>query len=122
MQRVAGATIVVVDDEPSIARLISITLSDAGFNVRRAADGTSALRTIDEAQPALVVLDLQLPDIDGREVYRRMRASGVEVPVVIISAFGARQAQRELGADAAVEKPFDPQAVLLRVESLLDRR
>ena len=90
--------------------------------MRKAQDGRSAVQAVDDELPDLVLLDLQLPDMDGREVFRRLRESGYGGPVVIISAHGARSARRELGADAAVDKPFDPEFVLDRVETLLGAR
>ncbi|MEZ4503858.1 MAG: response regulator [Dehalococcoidia bacterium] len=120
--QVSPRRVLVIDDDPAIVRLLGLTLEAADFDVRKATDGRSAVEAIDDGLPDLVLLDLQLPDMDGREVFRRLRASGYGGPVVIISAHGARSARRELGADAAVDKPFDPDFVLDRVEALLSAR
>jgi DNA-binding response OmpR family regulator len=101
----------VVDDEPSVGRLIALTLEDVGFRPVRAGSASDAMDFIEASTPDVITLDLRLPDLNGRQLFRRIRETGIEAPIVIVSAYGARAAQRELGADAAVEKPFDPDQI-----------
>ena len=80
------ATIVVVDDEPSIRELVSASLHFSGFDVKTASNGTEAIDVITQTNPDLVVLDVMLPDIDGFTVTRRIRQQGVEAPVLFLTA------------------------------------
>lgn len=112
-------TVLIVDDDASILRLIAVTLEDAGMAVIREADGISALKRLEECTPDVLVLDLQLPGITGRDLFQQARERGWDVPTVIVSAYGARRAQREIGADAALEKPFDPEVLLDKVRGLV---
>jgi len=111
--------ILVVDDDASIRALTASVLEDGGFTVRSAPNGSVALDVVRESAPCLVVLDLQMPEMDGRSFYRALRAAGFHTPVLLMSAHGARQAQSELGAEAAISKPFDIDDLLARTISLL---
>lgn len=116
-------TILVVDDDPTVAEVVTGYLERAGFSVDRAADGPEALRLAAAGRPALVVLDLMLPGMDGLEVCRRLRAAG-PVPVIMLTARGDEDDRilgLELGADDYVTKPFSPRELVLRVESVLRR-
>jgi DNA-binding response OmpR family regulator len=106
--------VLVIDDDPAIGRLVRLILMDAGIEVESADNGRSALAhlTNGHRQPDLILLDLTMPDIDGREVFREARRASVTCPIVVCSAYGARAASRELGAQGALEKPFDPDALL----------
>ncbi|MEV4429989.1 response regulator transcription factor [Streptomyces sp. R-07] len=115
--------ILVVDDDPTVAEVVTGYLERAGFDVEHAADGTDALRRAAERRPVLVVLDLMLPGPDGLEVCRRLRAAG-PVPVIMLTARGDEEDRitgLEVGADDYVTKPFSPRELVLRVESVLRR-
>lgn len=118
--------ILVVDDDPTVAEVVTGYLQRAGFTVDRAADGLQALRIAAERLPDLVVLDLMLPGMDGLEVCRRLRAgASANVPVIMLTARGDEDDRilgLEIGADDYVTKPFSPRELVLRVESVLRRR
>jgi two-component system alkaline phosphatase synthesis response regulator PhoP len=116
-------TVVVVEDEMKIARLVRDYLKNAGFGVLVAADGESALSTIRGEKPDLVVLDLGLPGRDGLDVAREVRRTS-RVPIVILTARGDetdRIVGLELGADDYVVKPFSPKELVARVRAVLRR-
>jgi DNA-binding response OmpR family regulator len=116
-------TVVVVEDDPSIADLIDMYLRRAGFRVLQAASGERALELIDQQRPAIVLLDIGLPDIDGFEVCRRIRATST-LPVLFLTARDGeidRVLGLELGADDYVTKPFSPREVVARVKAILRR-
>ncbi|MGW1519742.1 response regulator transcription factor [Streptomyces sp. NPDC002287] len=117
------ARILVVDDDPTVAEVVTGYLRRAGHSVAHAADGPAALDRAAQDDPDLVVLDLMLPGIDGLEVCRRLRAER-PLPVIMLTARGDeddRIAGLELGADDYVTKPFSPRELVLRVESVLRR-
>ncbi len=116
-------TVLVVEDEPEIARIARDYLERAGFDVRIASDGRSALALARSAKPDLIVLDLGLPDIDGLDVTRALRRESA-VPVVILTVRGDesdRLVGLELGADDYVVKPFSPKELVARVRAVLRR-
>jgi two-component system response regulator ResD len=118
-----GARVLVVDDDPTVAEVVSGYLDRAGYVVERAGDGPEALARADAHWPDLVVLDLMLPGMDGLEVCRRMRGRG-PVPVIMLTARGDEDDRilgLEVGADDYVTKPFSPRELVLRVESVLRR-
>jgi two-component system, OmpR family, alkaline phosphatase synthesis response regulator PhoP len=115
--------ILVVDDEPEIARIVRDYLAAAGFGVTVAADGESALAAARAGRPDLVILDLGLPRRDGLDVLRELRRAG-DVPVVVLTARGEetdRIVGLELGADDYVVKPFSPKELVARVRAILRR-
>ena len=117
------ATILVVEDEPSIAEIVALYLERAGFSVRTAADGQEALDESARSLPDLIVLDLMLPGIDGYEVLRRLRTTS-DTPVIMLTARKTevdRIAGLELGADDYVVKPFSPRELVARVKAILRR-
>lgn len=119
----APARILVVDDDPTVAEVVTGYLRRAGYTVETVADGPAALERAALIRPDLVVLDLMLPGLDGLEVCRRLRATG-PVPVIMLTARGDeddRIAGLELGADDYVTKPFSPRELVLRVTSVLRR-
>lgn len=119
----AGARVLVVDDDPTVAEIVTGYLDRAGYVVDRAADGPDALARAAAHWPDLVVLDLMLPGMDGLEVCRRMRGRG-PVPVIMLTARGDEDDRilgLEVGADDYVTKPFSPRELVLRVESVLRR-
>lgn len=109
----------VVDDDAATARMISLALRQDGYAVRSASDGEDALHKLELDAPDLIVLDLEMPVMNGRAFYRELRARGLDMPVVIVSAFDARAGQRELGANSYVSKPFHPDDLLDKVRDLL---
>jgi two-component system phosphate regulon response regulator PhoB len=118
--------ILVVDDEPDVVELIRVNLTAAGFDVLIAGDGPEALRKARSAAPALVILDLMLPEVDGLEVCKLLRRDPATkpIPIVMLTAKAAeidRVLGFELGADDYVTKPFSPRELVLRVKALLRR-
>ena len=118
--------ILVVDDDAKIVRLVRTYLERDGFAVVTAADGPAALDAIERHRPALVVLDLMLPELDGRAVIRAVRRDeeAGATPILIVSARGStidRIAGLEDGADDYLPKPFSPAELVLRVKSILRR-
>jgi len=118
--------ILVVDDDAKIVRLVRTYLERDGFMVVTAADGPAALDAIERHRPALVVLDLMLPELDGRAVIRAVRRDdeAAATPILILSARGStidRIAGLEDGADDYLPKPFSPAELVLRVKSILRR-
>lgn len=116
--------IVVVEDDPSIADLVDLYLRRDGFRVYQAADGETALKTIKDRQPKLVLLDLGLPGaIDGLEVCRQLRATS-DIPIIMLTARDDeldRVLGLEMGADDYVTKPFSPRELVARVKAILRR-
>ena len=118
--------ILVVDDDAKIVRLVRTYLERDGFAVVTAGDGPGALEAIETHQPALVVLDLMLPELDGRAVIRAVRRDdeAAHTPILVLSARSStvdRIAGLEDGADDYLPKPFSPAELVLRVKSILRR-
>ncbi|MCC7010504.1 MAG: response regulator transcription factor [Acidobacteria bacterium] len=117
------ARILLVDDEVAIQRAVGPLLRTRGYDVDIAASGGEALRMIADEMPDLIVLDLGLPDIQGTEVCRRVRATS-QVPIVVLSARGSEADKvhaLDLGADDYVSKPFGPEELLARIRVALRR-
>lgn len=115
--------ILVVDDEPQLTRVLRTGLSSHGYDVRVAADGLSALETFGDWHPDLVVTDLAMPNMDGLELCRKLRAVST-VPILVLSARGDERTKVEaldLGADDYVTKPFGIEELLARVRVALRR-
>ena len=116
-------TILLVDDEPRIARIARDYLEHAGYAVVTAGDGQEALDLARARSPSLVVLDLNLPGIDGLQVARRLRRDG-GVPIIMLTARveeSDRLAGLDLGADDYITKPFSPRELVARVKAVLRR-
>jgi DNA-binding response OmpR family regulator len=113
--------VLLVDDDPALVRMVRLVLLSDGFDVVTAESGYRALDQLTDAQFDAVVLDLQMPNLDGRECFKEIRSRGYGVPVLILSAYGAEQARHELGAQAAVIKPFDPADFLKTVRAMIDQ-
>lgn len=116
--------ILVVDDEPDITANLAAFLERSGFTTRTAADGEAALQKIGQEPPDLVVLDVLMPRLDGREVLRRMRRSGDWRPVILLTQVGEafeRAMALEEGADDYLNKPFDPHELVARIRAVLRR-
>jgi two-component system phosphate regulon response regulator PhoB len=121
-----GERILVVDDEPDIIALVAYHLARSGYRVSTAASGTEALQAARDEQPALIVLDLMLPELSGFQVLERLRADKVlaDTPVLMLTARREepdRVQGLSLGADDYLVKPFSPQELVLRVRNILRR-
>jgi len=118
------ASVLVVDDEPTIGEVVARYLERAGYHARVAADGPQALALCAQSAPDLVVLDVMLPGIDGLEVMRRLREEPAPARVILLTARG-RESDRIVGlrrgADDYVVKPFSPGELVARVEAVLRR-
>jgi len=117
--------VLVVDDEEAIRVALERALRLEGFAVRTAAGGHEALAVVAEADPAVIVLDVAMPDISGRTVAARLRASGIDTPICILSARDEvedRVAGLEAGADDYLVKPFAMAELIARLHALLRRR
>ena len=117
------AHVLVVEDDPTIAEVLSRYLERERYHVDTCADGLEALARVEAQMPDLIVLDLMLPGLDGVEVCRRLRAHST-VPIVMLTARGDasdRIAGLELGADDYVPKPFSPRELVARVKAVLRR-
>lgn len=118
------AQILIVEDEPAIVAAVSERLAGEGLAVRAAPSGEAALELIEQAPPDLLLIDVGLPGIDGFELLRRLRARGLDAPVIILTARGDeidRVVGLELGADDYVVKPFSVRELAARVKALLRR-
>ena len=116
--------VLVVDDESHIREVVEYALTREGYRVSLAADGQAALDLSSRVSPDLVVLDVMLPEIDGLEVCRQVRAGHPNLPIIMLTALGEaeeRIAGLEVGADDYVTKPFSPRELILRIESVLRR-
>jgi two-component system OmpR family response regulator len=120
----AGPKVLVVDDESNITELVAMALRYEGFTVNTAATGRDALAKVASFKPALVVLDVMLPDIDGHEVLRRLGNNGKRVPVIFLTARDATEDKVHgltLGGDDYVTKPFSVEELVARVRAVLRR-
>lgn len=123
MQDTAGK-IMVVEDDATIGRFVELELAHAGFEVDRFTEGESALDAVESFAPDLVILDLMLPGMDGLEVARALRASGKNVPILMLTARSETQdvvTGFDAGADDYMRKPFEIPELLSRVRALLKR-
>jgi DNA-binding response OmpR family regulator len=125
MEQHVRGSVLVVDDEPTIAEVVSRYLERAGYRTRMASDGARALELVADQRPDLVVLDLMLPGIDGLEVMRRLREQERErIATILLTAKGEesdRVIGLRLGADDYVVKPFSPAELVARVDAVLRR-
>ena len=120
----APATILVVDDDPVIQKLLAVNFEMEGYRVFTAGDGEEALACVGAEHPDVIVLDVMMPKIDGIEVVRRMKADPATAPVPVLLLSARAQAKDvaeglDAGADGYMTKPFDPVDLLERVASLL---
>jgi DNA-binding response OmpR family regulator len=121
---VSGERVLVVEDEPAIADLVRTYLEADGYEVRISREGGEALERVASFRPAVVLLDVGLPGLDGTEVVRRLRARGDPTPVLFVTARDDevdRIVGLELGADDYVTKPFSPRELVARVRAVLRR-
>src|ERR671936_3025990 len=118
-----GQSVLVVEDEASIASFVSLYLKNAGYEVRTASNWAEALSLVEAENPSLIVLDLMLPDIDGIEICRRIRQKS-DVPILMLTARDEdvdKIIGLEVGADDYMTKPFNPRELVARVMSILRR-
>jgi len=118
-----ASTILLVDDDEAVRKLLSFPLERDGYDVIQAADGVEALERFDESPVDLVVLDLMLPRLDGLEVCKQLRARS-SVPIIMLTARDEepdRVAGLEIGADDYVAKPFSPRELSARIKAILRR-
>jgi two-component system, OmpR family, alkaline phosphatase synthesis response regulator PhoP len=116
--------VLLVDDEPSIVQLARMYLEREGFRVEAVADGEAALESVKRLNPALVILDVMLPKLDGFEVCRRLRAGDNLVAIIMLTARDEdidKILGLELGADDYLTKPFNPRELVARVKAILRR-
>lgn len=119
-----GHSVLVVEDDPAIRRLLEIELEEAGYLPHAVDTGAAALEAMGVEPPDLVVLDLRLPDIDGRTVCRRARRAGHMMPILMLTALdrvGDRVLGLDAGADDYLPKPFAVEELLARLRALLRR-
>jgi two-component system, OmpR family, response regulator len=119
-----GARVLVVDDEPNITELVAMALRYEGFTVKTAATGRGAVTAVSQFSPALVILDVMLPDIDGLEVLKRLNATGHKVPIIFLTAKDATEDKVHgltVGGDDYVTKPFSVEELMARVRVVLRR-
>src|SRR3954452_11540028 len=120
----AAATVMVVDDEPAVRAALERALRIERYDVRLAADGAEALALLADRSPDAIVLDVAMPNVDGLEVCRRLRAAGDRTPVLMLTARDAvddRVAGLDAGADAYLVKPFALRELKARLRALLRR-
>jgi DNA-binding response OmpR family regulator len=123
METTAALEILVVDDDRKLVNLVSLYLKHEGFNVSVAYDGQEALNQAIQKQPALIILDLMLPKLDGLEVCQILRAK-MRVPIIMLTARTTEEDKihgLDLGADDYVAKPFSPRELMSRVRAVLRR-
>ena len=117
-------SVLVVDDDDNVRQVVVEYLAAAGIEAHTAATGPQALESAHAVHPDLIVLDLMLPELDGHEVFRRLRSSGLTVPIIMLTAKGDESDRilgLEMGADDYLAKPFSPRELVLRVHSVLRR-
>lgn len=115
--------VLIVEDEPDIARLIAVTLTPMRLDLRLASTGPQALAAFEQVQPHLVILDVMLPEMDGRQVCAKIRETST-VPIIMMTAMDSETAQLEglkAGADDYIAKPFNPKVLAARVATHLRR-
>ncbi|RZL57883.1 MAG: response regulator transcription factor [Variovorax sp.] len=128
MARMSTPQLLMIEDDARLAQMVSEYLTQSGFGVAHASDGISGIELLQQNAPDLVVLDLMLPDIDGLEVCRRIRAlpgALAKVSILMLTAKGDpmdRIIGLEIGADDYLPKPFEPRELLARIRAVLRRR
>ncbi len=121
----AADLVLLVDDQPPILQLARLYFERDGFRVHEARDGEAALRAVESLHPALIVLDIMLPKVDGLEVCRRLRGANNDVAILMLTAKDEdidKILGLELGADDYLTKPFNPRELVARAKAILRRR
>ncbi len=125
MRTQAKLKILVVDDDPNMHRLITLYLKDAKADVVSASSARMALHQMTKQGFHLIISDMQMPQMDGIELVKRIRSAGSKIPVLIVSAFGASthaSAALQAGADVVLEKPFEQDELLRIIKQLIQKR
>ena len=125
MTQMAGHTVLIIEDDPTLLRGLTDNFRSRGFNVRTATDGRQGLDEALEYHPELILLDIMLPELNGYEVCRAIREQGLDVPIIMLTAKGQEAdivRGLELGADDYVTKPFSIRELLARAKAFLRRR
>jgi len=120
----SGELILVVDDEPNIVQLARMYLEREGYRVQSVGDGDAVLQAVNQLRPALLLLDIMLPGLDGLEVCRRLRAQQSSLPILMLTARDEdvdKILGLEMGADDYMTKPFNPRELVARVKAILRR-
>lgn len=112
-------TVLVIDDDPPIRTLLAYAFASHGIAVIAAADGIEAIALLDRARPDAIIVDLQMPIMDGAAFMQALALRDEQPPVLLMSCLDARRSAQRLGASASVDKPFDPEAVVTQVEALI---
>ena len=112
-------SVLIVDDDRGLASMIAFVLRSYGFSVDVANSGDEGLGLVSARTYDAVVLDLRMPGKDGRTVFREMRETGIQTPVLILSAYDAQRAREELGAEAYLNKPFEPDVLAESLKRML---
>lgn len=115
-------SVLIIDDDRGLASMIAFVLRSYGFNVDMANSGDEGLGLVSARDYDAVVLDLRMPGKDGRAVFREMREAGIQTPVLILSAYDAQRARDELGANAYLNKPFEPDTLAESLQRMLGRQ
>lgn len=124
MKAGARPSVLLVDDEESIRSMLTMFLELSGFDVLVAGNGLDCLKLVAERRPDLIVLDVLMPQLDGRETLRRLRAQNDWTPVILltqVTGVAQRIMAIEEGADDYLDKPFDPQELVVRIRAVLRR-
>jgi DNA-binding response OmpR family regulator len=113
--------VLLIDDDPAVIRLVSIVLTTDSIDVAKAYSGEEGMAYLEDGHgaPDLILVDLAMPGMGGREFFRQARSYGYKGPIIFCSAYGATDANRELGGQGSVEKPFDPEILLDSIRSQL---
>jgi DNA-binding response OmpR family regulator len=118
-QELQPRRILIVDDDVSLSRVLMAILMSSGFAATVAHGGFEALELVERERFDAIILDLRMASLDGRSFFRELRGRGFTQPVLIASAYGARAAQIDLGAQGAIEKPFDPERLVQMLRNML---
>jgi len=114
--------VLIVDDDAALLTLMRILLATSGYQVELAHDGLEALSLLAGNSYDVIILDLEMPRMNGRAFFREYRLRGGEAPILLVSAYGAEEATRELGAQGFVSKPFEPDNLVRKIETVLSGR
>jgi two-component system response regulator CiaR len=112
-------SILIIDDDIGLSRMVALILRRQAFEVDVANSGDDGLALLQAKHYDAIVLDMRMPGKDGRTVFRELRAAGVESPVLVLSAYDARRARDELGSEAFLDKPFEPDILVERINEMI---